>query len=96
MLATHLTLRAHSQKIFNLTNWSEGDLEETVSVIGEWMAKEFAGADGPLSSVVRQIVREHQLRAEAKVQIPIEKKRKAEEKIAGILETTTVKKVKEV
>lgn len=96
MLASHLTMRAHSQRVFNLTNWVDEDLEDTIATLERWLVKEFTGVDGPISRVVKQLVLEHQLRAEARVQAPIERKRQADAKITEIMGTTSVKKAKEV
>ena len=96
MLATHLTLRAHSQRVINFTNWVDEDLEDTITTLEQWMVKEFTGVNGPLARVVKQMIMEHQLSAEAKIQGPIEKKRKADAKITEIMGTTSTKKPKEV
>lgn len=56
MVATHLVMRAHSQKIFTVNEKTEENLEVIVDCIGNWAKDEWAGMDGAIARVIKQMV----------------------------------------
>ena len=96
-LATHLVMRAHSQRIFNVGGPAPGDrLPEIMKDLTEWVVREFGGEDGPLASVVKQMILERRLMAKRAVTEPLEKRKLAGAKINAIESIASGEKKKRV
>ena len=95
-LATHLVMRAHSQKVFNVSGAAGERLPEIMASLGEWLMGEFGGEEGPMAAVVRQMIMERRLMAKRAVSEPLEKRKVAKTKILAIEEITTEEKKKRV
>ena len=51
-----MVMRAHSQKIFTVNEKTEENLEVIVDCIGNWAKDEWAGMDGAIARVIKQMV----------------------------------------
>ena len=58
MVATHIVMRAHSQKLLTINEKTEENIESIVDTITNWMRDEWAGPDSAIGRVIKQMVLE--------------------------------------
>ena len=58
MVATHIVMRAHSQKLLTINENTEDNIDNIVETIANWMRDEWAGPDSAIARVIKQMVLE--------------------------------------